>query len=141
MAFMLKEIIDRTDIPQRIEIPDANAVQLDLESNKYPTMFKWMIPNTDIEITRILEGDREGEYLFSAKTISRVSEYYNIVKDLPYKTDKFITRDYYNFYISTPGHLMPPKLTSMIPAWSFKMYYAHTIYQWIAFILAFVITL
>ena len=133
--FMLKEILGRTEIPTLDEIPDTQAVKMDLETHKYPSLLRWIIPNTDIVISRVQEGDREGAYLFSTETIARIPEFYKKVKNLPYKSNEFVTRDYFNFYISTPGHLMPPKWSRYLPKWSYKMYFSHTIYQWVAFIL------
>ncbi len=142
MAIMLKEILDRIDLPPLDEIPDASDVEYNLETKKYPNLLKWTIPNTDIVISRIETGDREGEFLFSAKTVERLPEFYHRIKNQPYKTDKFITAGAYNFYISTPGHILPPKWKRFIPSWSNGMYLGQTIWQWVLFfILLIVITL
>ena len=139
MALLLKEILDRTQLPSFDEIPNLKAVEEDLELKKYPQLLKWTIPNTNIVLTRIMEGEDEGEYLFSAETITKLAAYYNVIKDQPYCTDKFVTKGYYDFFISSPGKLMPPKWARILPDWSDKMIYSQTIWQWIAYIISIIL--
>ena len=74
----LKEVLDRIDIPAFADIPDA-AAMAQLPSKR------WRLPNTEIDIVLEDKGDRAGEYLVSAATIERLPEFYERVKDLPYK--------------------------------------------------------
>jgi MscS family membrane protein len=89
------------------------------------------VPNTDIVITRVEEGSRQGEYLFTPDTVARLDEFYEKVKDLPYKLDTFISYDFLDFYISSPGRLLPPKWSRWIPAWSTALYLDQTLWQWV----------
>ncbi len=136
MALLLKEILDRTPLPSLEDIPDLVAVEEDLESKKYPTLLKWTIPNTNIVLKRIMEGEDEGEYLFSSKTITELPAYYEMIKDQPYCSDRFVSKGYYNFFISTPGKLLPPKWARVLPDWSEYMIYSQTIWQWIAYFIS-----
>lgn len=136
MAIMLKEILDRIDLPPLTEIPDSKDVELDLESKKYPKLLKWTIPNTDIVISRMETGDRAGEFLFSPSTVFNLPEYYQRIKNQPYKTNKFVTKGAYDFYISTPGHVLPPKWRIFIPDWSLGIYLGQTVWQWISFMVS-----
>jgi len=136
MAIMLKEILDRIDLPPLTEIPDSKDVELDLETKKYPKLLKWAIPNTDIVISRIETGDRAGEFLFSPTTVHNLPEYYQRIKNQPYKTNKLVTKGAYNFYISSPGHILPPKWRIFIPDWSLGIYLGQTIWQWISFMVS-----
>ena len=95
-------------------------------------MNHWRIPDTEITIYRVEEGPREGEFLFSPETIFRLKEFYNKVKDLPYKHDVFITHDFFDFYTTTPGKLLPPKWSQWLPKWSNEIYLHQTIWQWCA---------
>ena len=108
-ALMLKEILDRIDLPPLQEIPDAQAIEMEEEQEKIPELVRWRIPNTEIMIARIEEGPRQGEYLFTPETVARLEEFYKNVRELPYKSDTFITYDILEMYISTPGRLLPPK--------------------------------
>ena len=104
----LKEILDRVDLPPDEEIPDAGMMaSLELK--------RWTIPNTEITIARVDSGDRIGEYLFTAETIARVPEFYEKIKDLPYKTTT--TENWFKERSRLPTgiallfrHLIPPDL-------------------------------
>jgi len=134
MALMLKEILDRTSLPDIDDIPDLVDIENNLETKKYPTLLKWTIPNTNIALKRVMEGEDVGDYLFSLQTIDELPDYYNIIKNKPYCTDKFVTKGFYNFFISTPGKLLPPKWTRILPEWTDLMIFSQTLWQWIAYL-------
>ena len=54
---MLREILDRVDIPPIDQIPGDDEVA---------ELSKWTLPNTSLTIERVEEGPREGEFLFSS---------------------------------------------------------------------------
>jgi len=137
----LKEILDRIELPPFDQIPDAVAVAKELEEKKYPRFMRWTVPNTNIEIARVADGPRKGEFLFTPQTIDRLDEYYGKVKDRPYKVNVFITPEFLEFYESTPGRLLPPKWSRLLPAWSNKLYHAQTIWQWFSLIVLSFLTL
>ncbi len=77
-ALILKEVLDRIELPPMEEIPDSAAVEaLGIE--------RWTIPRTEIRMVRVSDGEYQGEWLFSAKTVSRVEEFYARVRHLPYQ--------------------------------------------------------
>ena len=77
-ALILKEVLDRIELPPFIEIPDAATVgELGLE--------RWTIPHTEITLDRIADGDRQGQWVFSTGTVRRIEEFYGIVRHLPYR--------------------------------------------------------
>lgn len=126
----LKEILDRIELPPFDQIPDAEAIATELEEKKYPRFIRWSIPNTNIEIARVEAGPRAGEYLFTPQTVKRMDEFYEKVKSLPYKSNAFVTHDFFEFYENTPGRLLPPKWSLWLPTWSGKVYHNQTIWQW-----------
>lgn len=140
-AIMLKEILDRIVLPPIEEIPDAVAVDLDIESKKYPKLEYWRIPNSEIILVRTNKGILQGEYLFSAESIKNLPAYYEKIKHLPYNSDITVSKYFYSFYISTPGLLMPPRWSHYLPEWSTKMYFSQTLWQWIALVFSIIITL
>ena len=133
-AIMLKEILDRIPLPSFEEIPDYQAVELDAETKKHPKLNYWRIPDTQIVLVKTEEGVFQGEYMFSSETIEKLPEFYKQVKNLPFKPDQEVSKGFYDFYISTPGLLMPPRWSMYLPEWSTQMYYSQTIWQWIAMI-------
>ena len=134
-AIMLKEIFDRIELPPFEEIPDAEAIEAEEEKEKVADLTRWRLPNTEIFIEMVEEeGATEGQFLFSTDTVARLEEFYKQVKELPYVTDRLITHDWLEFYISTPGRLLPPKWSQWLPAWSTAVYRDQTIWQWFALV-------
>ncbi|HYB08883.1 MAG TPA: mechanosensitive ion channel family protein [Alphaproteobacteria bacterium] len=77
-ALQLKEILDRIEVPAASDIPNREAMA---QSGSK----RWRLPDTEIEVALIENGPRAGEYLISAETVDRLPEFYERVKDLPYK--------------------------------------------------------
>lgn len=133
-ALMLKEILDRIEVPPFAEIPDIKAIEKEEEEEKISELDRWRIPNTDIIITKVKEGPRTDEYLFTPQTVNNLEQFYNKVEHLPYKEDREVTRSFYEFFISTPGSLLPPKWGKWLPIWSTQLVFGETIWQWFALI-------
>lgn len=126
-ALQLKEILDRVELPPADLIP--GAIEGETEEGVAP-LPRWRVPDTDIVIARVEDGPREGEYLFTPRTVARLDDFYHRVMGLPYKSDEFTTDGFLDFYISTPGWLMPPKWNQWLPEWSKRVYLSRTIWQW-----------
>ena len=134
-AIMLKEVLDRIALPPLSEVPDEIAIDNEEDPDKKADMIRWRLPNTDIFIELVGEGEREGEFLFNPKTIARLPELYSRVKEYPYKIGSPTSPGFYEFYVTTPGRLLPPKWNRWLPAWSNKTYLDQTVWQWCALIL------
>ncbi|OBQ55703.1 mechanosensitive ion channel family protein [Halodesulfovibrio spirochaetisodalis] len=129
VVIQLKEVLDRIDLPNLTMVPVVDSSGKTLEKC-------WRVPKTPIEMTLITEGDRNGEYLFNAETVAKVPELYEMAKRLPYKNHD--TEYFFQFYISTPGSLLPPKWFHYIPRWmSAEIYFGETIFQWTMLSLSF----
>ena len=126
-TLLLKEVLDRIEVPTYAEIPDAEAVAADSE------LSHWRLPNTKIDIVKVESGPRAGEFLFSPKTVARLEEFYQKVKYLPYKPSA--REGFYELYISTPGSLIPSKINiwfENLPSWLNTRYWSQTLWQWIS---------
>ncbi|NNE19654.1 MAG: mechanosensitive ion channel [Myxococcales bacterium] len=154
-ALQLKEIFDRMLLPPFDTVPDAERVQAARAASPGSRQpFRWRYPNTEIEIVEITEGNRQGQFLFSAGTVSQVDDHYRMVRDLPYRADVIglaasidylspgKTEGFYDFYISTPGRLIPGasvigRFVETLPD-SVKKVRAggETVWQWFALTLA-----
>lgn len=77
----LYEVIARTNMPHPASIPDAAA----MASLSKDTPRRWNVPGTSIVISRVEEGPRKGEYLFSAATTASTVRMFRSVFDQPYK--------------------------------------------------------
>ena len=121
LTLMLKEVLDRIEVPPYGQIPDAAAVDSD-------ELTRWRLPNTAIEIVKVEEGSRAGEFLFSPQTVGRLGEFYERVEGLPYKPGA--TEGFYDFYLATPGNLFPLKWLQNLPSWLQTLYWKQTLWQW-----------
>jgi len=77
-AILLKEVIDRIIVIDYSKIPEKSEVPGE-------KLLRWRLRGTEIVIAMQEKGDRAGEFLFSADTTTRVREFYEKVKHLPYK--------------------------------------------------------
>lgn len=134
-ALMLKEVLDRIDLPAAEMVPGKTDVGLSGNvAEAGPRVARWTIPNTEITIGLVSEGVRAGEYLFSPDTVARVPEFYSRVRHLPYKARA--TPDIYTAYLSTPGDGLELKWSAWFPSWSERIIGDQTVWQWITSILA-----
>ncbi|MDY6941028.1 MAG: mechanosensitive ion channel [Cyanobacteriota bacterium] len=122
-ALRLKEILDRISMPAKEQIPDRAEIAADA------SLVRWEIPGTEIAIVKSNRGQYTGEYLFSPKTVERLSAFYLEVRELPYKPNA--SEGFYEFYITTAGGLLPPKWSYWLPEWSTHIYREQTLWQWL----------
>jgi MscS family membrane protein len=139
----LREILDRIDLPAMADIPDQEAMA------RQPTK-RWRLPNTEIDIVRIENGPRAGEYLVSADTIDRLGEFYQQVKDLPYrpgpserlsnayrKVSRSPSATIYEAFLSSPvglSYIVPPRWMLGLPNWAKLQVAGVTAWQWLGLV-------
>ena len=123
-SLLLKEILDRIEVPPYTEIPDAEAVAADKE------LSRWTLPKTEIHIVKVEEGTRAGEFLFSPETVARLRKFYHSVKNLPYKPGA--TEGFYQSYLESPGMRFPLKCLQYLPSWLNNRYWGQALWQWIS---------
>jgi MscS family membrane protein len=160
-ALQLKEVLDRMLLPPLDVIPTAQMVEvarkeaIDLFPQSRPP-FRWKLPNTKIVIVEILEGERQGQFLFSAGTIKRIRDIYGKVKDLPYRQAEFggtelehlspgLSPGFYENYISASGYLVPHahfvgRLLDALPGWFKAVYGKQMVWQWTGLFLSVLLT-
>jgi len=122
----LKEIIDRIELPPDSEIPGDEEV-----ADKGKALTRWAIPNTRITIARIEEGSRAGEFLFTAETVDRLPEFYELVKDLPYRPG--LAGGVYADFAHSPGPIVPRSWARALPEWSQTVVRGEALWQWVGF--------
>ena len=125
-ALMLKEILDRLELPRPSMIPS----QEDVFSK---SLTRWEVPKTEITIQLVEKGFDKDEFLFSPETLKRIRKYYQLIKKYPYNESNYwkTSPKFYEFYISTPGHLLPPKWNTWLPRGkNIILFYGQTLWQW-----------
>ncbi|MDJ0681141.1 MAG: mechanosensitive ion channel family protein [Xenococcaceae cyanobacterium MO_167.B52] len=120
-TLLLKEVLDRIEVPTYDQIPDAEAVATDKE------LSRWILPHTEIDIVKVKSGPQAGKFLFSTETVARLKEFYTKVQQLPSKSSA--KAGFYQFYISTPGRLFPLKGLQGLPSWLNSIYWDQTLWQ------------
>ncbi len=77
-ALLIKDVLDRIELPPDALIPDAAAVaELGISS--------WTVPHTEIALVLQTEGANQGQWLFSSDTTVRSEEFFQKVRHLPYQ--------------------------------------------------------
>ncbi len=125
---LLKEIIDRIDLPDPDSVPDAQAMAA-------ANLDRWRIPHTEIVIAKVTRGDRTGEFLFSPATLQRLPEFYAKVQSRPYRPGSWEGAYAYLSTIGVPEYV-PWKLTDGLPLWTKAQVWEQALWRWIVFGLA-----
>ena len=125
-ALMLKEILDRLKLPRPSMIPS----QEDVFSR---SLTRWEVPETEIKMQLVEKGFNANQFLFTPETVKRIRKYYQLIKKYPYNESNYwkTSPKFYEFYISTPGHLLPPKWNTWLPRGkNIILLYGQTLWQW-----------
>lgn len=133
VAIQLSEILGRLELPPAEAIPDAKAMTT-------AGLTRWVLPDTEIRISRVEKGPRAGEYLFDAETVSRTPMFYEKVRHLPYRTGA--TSDWYEWYSRQPislaywlRYIIPPRWLLEMPAWTRGALLNQPFWRWIGLLL------
>jgi MscS family membrane protein len=130
---LLKEILDRVELPDPASVPDAAAVSR-------AGLDRWRIPHTEIVIAKATQGERTGDFLFSPATLQRLPEFYAKVESRPYRPGSW--EGAYAFFttIGVPEYV-PWKLTEALPRWAKAHVWEQALWRWIVFGAAFLVLL
>jgi len=139
-ALQFREILDRIPLPDAEDIPDAAAMAS--QPNK-----RWRIPGTEIEFAQVQSGPRAGDYLLSPESIERLPEWYQRVRDLPYKPGpgrrladvyhRYVpqsSRTVYELFEGSPiglSFIMPLRWLMAWPDWLRILVGGAAVWQWI----------
>ncbi len=101
-AVALKEILDRLELPPWEQIPDRAEI---VSAGGFEQLTDYRIPDTRITISRVEQGPRRHEYLFSPGTVERAPRYFKSIEARPYRVGgPQVSPDLYRWYLSAPGH-------------------------------------
>ena len=119
----LKEVLDRLDLPPLDQVPDA----ADMAKGN---LSSWTVPNTEITLVRIEDGPDKGRFLFSAQTVARIREFYERIREVPYRAGASV--GIYEDFIFSPGPLIPNRFINALPRWAHTGYYEQAMWQWVS---------
>ena len=130
LTFQLKEILDRIPLPPEDAIPDLDDV-------KANTIKSWKIPGTEITISSVDKGPREGDFLFSPETVANIPAYYAAIKDAPRINS--LEQNYYDLTFHHPSgvaiylrHIIPPRWILGLPSWTQTLLLDQPLWRWMA---------
>ncbi|MCX7430023.1 MAG: mechanosensitive ion channel [Planctomycetia bacterium] len=123
----LKEVLDRIELPRAADIPDAAAAKAD-------GLKRWRLPGTEIMLTRISDGPREGDFVFSAETVTQAARFYDLIRLLPYRSDAG-SPGLHEAYVTLGGWMIPETFIRGLPAWAHAKILGETLWQWTATLL------
>ncbi|MEM6915149.1 MAG: mechanosensitive ion channel family protein, partial [Verrucomicrobiota bacterium] len=135
-AACLKEIFDRAELPPLEEIPGVDELEADSESG---ILERWRLEGTVIEIHRVKEGPRAGDYLFSPESIKNAIHNFEFFKDIPYR--KGATPNFYARFLTTPGELLEPIVESLPVKFRTRIIARQALWQWSALAISLVASL
>ncbi len=132
-AVSLKEILDRTQLPNAEEIPGIESVET---VDGAESLTRWQVPRTQIVISKIIEGPRRGEFLFSADTVSRAPEMYRKMASEPYRKDgRPVSEGFYDWWLSRPGNPTVASWIDRLPDWFQNRCFGMAIWQWVGLLI------
>jgi MscS family membrane protein len=123
-AVCIKEVLDRIPLPPESAIPDAAAVQT-------AGVKRWRLPGTEIVLSRITDGSREGDFVFDAETVARAKQFFMAVRDLPYAPGAG-SPGLHESYVEAGGWMIPEAVIMALPKWAHVVVGGETIWQWSA---------
>ncbi|MEM7227056.1 MAG: mechanosensitive ion channel family protein [Pseudomonadota bacterium] len=129
-ALLLKEILDRIELPPFDQIPDLAFV-------KEEGLTAWTIPNTELTLVRIEEGPHAGLFRFSPRTVALLEDFYELAEFLPYKRGATIGA--YEDFLYGPGTLLPLSWVDRLPSWTYQVIAEQTVWQWILLIILLIV--
>ena len=138
-AVCLKEVLDRIPLPQPEEIPGIESVET---ADGSVALSRWQVPRTQIVISRIEEGPRRGEFLFSADSVTRAPEFYRKAMAQPYRSEgRVVSKGLYAWWLSSPGNPTVAAIVERLPAWFEQRRLGMAYWQWLGLLLAIPVSL
>ena len=130
-ALHLKEVLDRVVLPREKDIPGIKEVEAAKENGG---LDYWVVPKTEIVISRVQEGPRTGEYLFSRETIEQAKEFYGRVKHLPYQPGA--TENLLTWQMAEPSSEWLRELVAKLPYQARGRILGQSLWQWVGLIIS-----
>lgn len=122
---LLWEVLARVKLPSLESIPDDQQ-DADLK--------RWRIPHTGITITRVAEGPRAGEFLFSADTVAEARTLFELARELPYLRPTLGPGAVMVSQRLT-GWMIPHAWVESFPGWADTLVFGQLLWKWLALLL------
>ncbi|GGA67262.1 hypothetical protein GCM10011369_06160 [Neiella marina] len=120
---LLKAILNRIELPPWEQIPGDKQVQ-------EQGIERWVVPNGQLVIARVEEGDRKGQYLFTEKTVNELENIWLAMRHLPYI--KGAEEDLIYRFRVQPGPWIDDQLIWGAPEWTRIILLTLPLWQWLS---------
>lgn len=134
-AVMLLDVLGHVTLPPYDAIPDAD--EMDALPQDAPRV--WRLPGTEIEIGRITDGPRAGQYLFTARTIELLPELYALSRNMTYRPGAI--EGLYARVSESPGPWIPERWIRALPSFMKAMVFDQAVWKWVAMVVVLVLWL
>jgi MscS family membrane protein len=104
----LLDIFERVEVPPLERVPGAETTEGEQPSTR------WRVPGTPLWIVQVADGPREGEFLFSERTITVAPVFYQRIRHLPLRTSLGF-QSWTDEVQQLHGPLIPAGLVSSLP--------------------------
>ncbi|MGR5499442.1 mechanosensitive ion channel family protein [Vibrio sp. DNB22_10_4] len=122
-VILLRELLDRIEQETLQRAPN-------LEQVEEQGIEHWRFGNTEIVISRQMEGERRDQFLFSSNTIQSLARWYRTMSASPYYVEK--RPDYYQEFLISPGPLFSKQLIQSLPQSFNRLHGSLPLWQWFA---------
>ncbi|MFC1830717.1 mechanosensitive ion channel family protein [Thermodesulfobacteriota bacterium] len=129
----LLDIFGRLDMPRIESVPGID----DFEDGD--PQQKWSVPHTPLAIVRIEDGPREGEFLFSERTVSIAQTFSDRIQHIPLQSSLGI-EDWQDEIVQLHGPAIPVGLVSSLPEFLYASFFDTPLWKVITVIILAVFT-
>ncbi|MEW6532374.1 MAG: mechanosensitive ion channel family protein [Thermodesulfobacteriota bacterium] len=100
----------------------------------------WTVPYTEITIAAVKDSSSVEQFLFTSETVRRSKDFYNRVKNLPYRPDSGGGALFEEVRASS-GLVFLNKLVNLLPLWAKAEFAGQAVWQWTGLALYFLLGL
>ena len=130
----LLDIFGRIDLPKIENVPDVDRIE-DIKVGN-----SWRVPRTPFRIVQIDEGPRQGEFLFSSRTIIAAPRFFRGIEELPLRSELDI-QSYSRLFPQVTGPMLPSSLTSVMPYFLMDIWFDTPIWKVLLTVVLFILAI
>lgn len=129
-ALALYDTLNRIQLPPWDEIPGGDPAKGGNDTN----VVRWVIPNTEIALERVMSGPGTGNYLFTPATVEQAEKFYErvaarpVVRPVPHDNLRVVVT-------GNGGWWIPPRWIQALPTWLRDPAAGQAMWKWFATVL------
>ena len=128
-SILIYEVLSRVELPPYEDVPDEAA----MDSLPPEAPRRWRVPGTEVEILKVEDGPRTGEYLFSPSTVDLAHDYYERIRHRDYQPGAM--KNLYERVAYGPGSKIPLHWIEELPIWMKAPLQRQAVWKWLAMVI------